>query len=69
MSDTPKQDDAELDFTLENNQKAGKFEILETAIVPEHPISRSPKVVAAMGVVATILVAIAAGRHQAPRHC
>ncbi|WP_146588230.1 chain-length determining protein [Puniceibacterium confluentis] len=58
---TRRQAEAEMGQLLEDRQQSDRFEVLETALVPEFPVSRSRKKTALMGAVASVLVAIAAG--------
>ena len=44
---------AELGARLEDDQRAERFEVIEAAIVPDYPISRSKRVTAMMGIVAS----------------
>ncbi len=58
---TRRQAEAEMGQLLEDRQQSDRFEVLETALVPEYPVSRSRRQIALMGAVASVLVAIAAG--------
>ncbi|MCC5983682.1 MAG: hypothetical protein JJU42_04885 [Rhodobacteraceae bacterium] len=49
---------AELGARLEDDQQVERFELLESAIVPEYPISRSRRVVAMAGAVASVGLAL-----------
>ncbi|MBN8292182.1 hypothetical protein JI664_09430 [Rhodobacter sp. NTK016B] len=46
--------EAELSSRIEDDQQAERFELLERALVPEFPVSRSRKMIAALGLVAGI---------------
>lgn len=50
--------DAELGARIEVDQQAERFELLESALVPEFPVSRSRKVVALMGLIGGLFVGI-----------
>ncbi len=58
---TRRQTEAEMGQLLEDRQQSDRFERLETALVPEDPVSRSRKKIALMGAVASVLVDAAAG--------
>ncbi len=49
---------AELGARLETDQQSERYELLEAAIVPDYPISRSKRVVVMMGVVASVGLAL-----------
>ncbi|GAA4221521.1 uncharacterized protein involved in exopolysaccharide biosynthesis [Sagittula marina] len=51
--------EAEMGQALEDTQNAGRFEVLETALVPENPMSSSAKKITAVGGVASLLLALA----------
>ncbi|WP_121633052.1 GumC family protein [Tropicibacter alexandrii] len=57
---TRRKAEAEMGQFLEDRQAAGGFEVLETALVPEYPISRSRKKTAIMGGVASVIAGLAA---------
>jgi uncharacterized protein involved in exopolysaccharide biosynthesis len=57
---TRRRAEAETSNTLQANQQTERFEVLETALVPEFPVSRSRKKTAAMGGVASLIVGIGA---------
>ena len=46
---------------LEDRQQMERFEVLETALVPEVPASSSRKKLAAMGAVASLIAGLVAG--------
>ncbi len=46
--------EAELSARIEDDQQAERFELLERALVPEFPVSRSRKMIAALGLIAGI---------------
>ncbi|PTW99783.1 GumC family protein [Pararhodobacter aggregans] len=50
--------EAELSARIEDDQQAERFELLERALVPEYPVSRSRKTVAAMGIVAGLMLGL-----------
>lgn len=50
--------EAELGARIEDDQQAERFELLEAAVVPEFPISRSRSKVAALGIVAGLMLGI-----------
>ncbi|MFW2589663.1 Wzz/FepE/Etk N-terminal domain-containing protein [Sagittula sp. SSi028] len=52
--------EAEIGQALEDSQSGGRFEVLETALVPEHPMSSSRKKIAAAGGVAALLAGLGA---------
>lgn len=54
---TTRKVEAETERTLQQQQQTERFEVLETALAPEYPVSRSRKKIAAMGVVASIAAA------------
>ncbi|WP_136442056.1 GumC family protein [Pacificoceanicola onchidii] len=56
---TRRKAEAEMGEALENRQQTDRFEVLETALVPEHSVSRSRKKTAIMGAVASLIVGIA----------
>ena len=56
---TRRKAEAEMGQELEDRQQAERFEVLETALVPEHPISGSRKKLALMGGVASLIVGMA----------
>ncbi|KUF10172.1 GumC family protein [Pseudoponticoccus marisrubri] len=58
---TRRKAEAEMGQMLEDRQQTGRFEVLETALVPEFPVSRSRKKTAIMGGVASLVAGIAAG--------
>lgn len=49
---------AETDRTLQQQKQTERFEVLETALVPEYPVSRSRKKTAFMGGVASIVFGV-----------
>ncbi|WP_323765904.1 chain-length determining protein [Marinovum sp.] len=49
---------AQTDRTLQQQKQTERFEVLETALVPEYPVSRSRKKTAIMGGVASVVFAI-----------
>lgn len=49
---------AETERTLQEQKQTERFEVLETALVPEYPVSRSRKKTAIMGGVASLVFAI-----------
>lgn len=55
---TRRKAEAEMGQMLEDRQQSDRFEILETALVPEYPVSRSRKKTAVMGAVGAALVAL-----------
>ena len=55
---TRRKAEAEMGQILEETQKGTRFEVLETALTPEYPVSRSRKSIALMGGVASVLVAV-----------
>lgn len=57
---TRRKAEAEMGQVLEDRQQTDRFEVLETALVPEYPVSRSRKKTAIMGGVAAIVAGIAA---------
>lgn len=57
---TTRKAEAEVGQLLQERQQGSRFEVLETAILPEAPISRSRKQIAMMGGVGSILAAVAA---------
>lgn len=54
---TRRRAEAEMAQLLEDRQQSERFEILETALVPEAPVSRSRKKTAIMGGVASVIAA------------
>ena len=56
---TRRKAEAEMGQALEDRQQMDRFEVLETALVPEYPVSRSRKKTAIMGAVASLIVGIA----------
>lgn len=50
---TTRKVDAETKFSLQQQQQTERFEVLETALVPENPVSRSRKKTALMGGIAS----------------
>lgn len=50
--------DAEMSQTLEEQRQLARFEVLERAIVPADPISRSKRSIAMLGGVASVLLAL-----------
>ncbi|MFN4098609.1 MAG: Wzz/FepE/Etk N-terminal domain-containing protein [Pararhodobacter sp.] len=48
--------EAELSARIEDDQQSERFELLEAALVPEHPVSRSRTQVALMGIVAGLML-------------
>lgn len=57
---TRRKAEAEMGQQLEDRQQTDRFEVLETALVPEFPVSRSRKKTAIMGGVASVIAGIAA---------
>ncbi|CUH79418.1 GumC family protein [Tropicibacter naphthalenivorans] len=57
---TRRKAEAEMGQFLEDRQASDRFEVLETALVPEFPVSRSRKKTAIMGGFASILAGLAA---------
>ncbi|MBS0123388.1 chain-length determining protein [Thetidibacter halocola] len=57
---TRRKAEAEMGQVLEDRQQTDRFEVLETALVPESPVSRSRKKLAAMGAVASLVAGLAA---------
>lgn len=57
---TRRKAEAEMGQLLEDRQATDRFEVLETALVPEAPVSRSRKQLAMMGGFASILAGLAA---------
>ncbi len=57
---TRRKAEAEMGQMLEDRQQMARFEVLETALVPEVPASGSRKKLLAMGVVGSVLAAVAA---------
>ncbi|WP_425097880.1 GumC family protein [Tropicibacter sp. S64] len=57
---TRRKAEAEMGQALEDRQQMDRFEVLETALVPEHSVTRSRKKTAIMGAVASLIVGIAA---------
>ncbi|ETX27785.1 Wzz/FepE/Etk N-terminal domain-containing protein [Roseivivax isoporae] len=55
---TRRKADAEMGQILQDREQADRFEVLETALVPETSISRSKKKVALAGGVASVLLAV-----------
>ncbi|MFW2542728.1 Wzz/FepE/Etk N-terminal domain-containing protein [Primorskyibacter sp. 2E107] len=51
--------EAEMGQALEDRQQMDRFEVLETALVPENSVSRSRKKTAIMGAVASLIVGVA----------
>jgi len=50
--------DAEMSQSLEEQRQLARFEVLEPAIVPVYPISRSKRSVAMMGGIASVMLAV-----------
>ncbi len=57
---TRRKAEAEMGQALEDRQQTDRFEVLETALVPEYPVSRSRKKTAIMGGVASVIAGITA---------
>lgn len=57
---TRRKAEAEMGQLLEDRQATDRFEVLETALVPEFPVSRSRKKLALMGGFASIIAGLAA---------
>ncbi len=57
---TRRKAEAEMGQVLEDRKQTDRFEVLETALVPEYPVSRSRKKTAIMGGVAALIAGIAA---------
>ncbi|KNG93535.1 GumC family protein [Pseudaestuariivita atlantica] len=55
---TRRKADAEMAQALSDQQQTERFEVLETALVPENPVSRSRKQTALMGAVASLIAAV-----------
>lgn len=58
---TRRKAEAEMGQLLQERQQGGRFEVLETALTPEFPVSRSRKEIALMGGVASGLLALLIG--------
>lgn len=56
---TRRKAEAELGQMLEDRQQTDRYEVLETALEPEYPVSRSRKKTAIMGGVAALIVGVA----------
>ncbi|MGH1412295.1 MAG: GumC family protein [Pelagimonas sp.] len=56
---TRRKAEAELGQMLEDRQQTDRFEVLETALEPEFPVSRSRKKTAVMGGVASLIMGVA----------
>ncbi|MCH2164558.1 MAG: chain-length determining protein [Marinovum sp.] len=50
--------EAETANTLQSRQQTERFEVLETALIPEYPVSRSRKKTAIMGGLASVILAL-----------
>lgn len=57
---TTRKAEAEVGQLLQERQQGSRFEVLETALLPEAPISRSRKQIAMMGGVGSIMAAVVA---------
>ncbi|MBV2359548.1 chain-length determining protein [Thalassococcus sp. CAU 1522] len=57
---TRRKAEAAMGQLLEDRQQTDRFEVLETALVPEHPVTRSRRQLALMGGVASLLAGLAA---------
>lgn len=57
---TRRKAEAEMGQQLEDQKQTDRFEVLETALVPEVPVSRSRKKLAVMGGVASLILGVAA---------
>ena len=57
---TRRKAEAEMGQMLQDRQQSERFEVLESALVPEFPISRSRKKTAMMGAVASVIAALGA---------
>jgi uncharacterized protein involved in exopolysaccharide biosynthesis len=57
---TTRRADAAMSQVLENSAQSERFEVLEAALVPEHPISTSRRELAMSGVLMSVLLAIGA---------
>lgn len=55
---TQRRADAEMNQVLENQQSTERFEVLETALVPENPVSASRKKIALAGGVASVIAGL-----------
>ncbi len=55
---TRRKAEAEMGQLLEEREQGSRFEVLETALLPEYPISRSRKQIALMGGVASVMAAV-----------
>lgn len=55
---TRRKADAEMAQALADQQRSERYEVLETALVPEHPVSRSRKQTSIMGAVASLILAL-----------
>ena len=57
---TTRRAEAAMSQVLESSEQSERFEVLETALVPEHPISTSRRELALSGVLMSILIAVGA---------
>lgn len=55
---TRRKAEAETAVLLEERQQGSRFEVLETALLPEYPVSRSRKSIAIMGGAASVMLAM-----------
>jgi uncharacterized protein involved in exopolysaccharide biosynthesis len=55
---TVRRADAAMSQVLENSAQSERFEVLETALVPEHPISTSRRELAMSGLLLSVLIAL-----------
>ena len=55
---TTRKAEAEIGQLLEESEKGSRFEVLETALLPESPVNRSRRQIAMMGGVASVLAAM-----------
>ncbi|MDU8910813.1 GumC family protein [Aestuariicoccus sp. MJ-SS9] len=55
---TRRKAEAEMGQMLEDRQQMDRFEVLETALVPENPVSRSRKQIALLGGVASVMAGL-----------
>lgn len=55
---TTRRVEAETEQTLQQQKQTERFEVLETALVPEHSVSRSRKKTAVMGGIASLIFAV-----------
>lgn len=58
---TRRKSEAEIETLLETEQQSDRFEVLETALIPEYPVSRSRAKTAIMGGILSVFGAMVAG--------